>query len=156
MNKAENNDNAGVGDECDTVKKILTALFGDDYIKEVNINSIGLFEDWVRQTKRPASPPDGLQACSGCGTLRGTYEGSCCPDMRFVQVQELINDLWSKAYPMKFPVSAPDGFVLVPVEPTRHMMFAGFDKIPYDDRELYDIGECYKAMIAAAKGESNG
>lgn len=55
------------------------------------------------------------------------------------------------------PVGVPEGWKLVPREPSWEMQIAGRDAILAEDSDLDlstdDARECYRAMIAAAEGE---
>lgn len=49
----------------------------------------------------------------------------------------------------------PEGYVLVPVEPTPEMVEAGNDGFRNPDSRRHTVSSCYKAMLEAApKGET--
>jgi len=60
-----------------------------------------------------------------------------------------------KAYEAGKRDATPEGWVLVPKEPTKEMREAGFDAVNWGDiRSPVQLNEAYKAMLAAApKGE---
>lgn len=49
--------------------------------------------------------------------------------------------------------SIPEGFALVPVEPTEKMVRAGFTKDDDNCLAWRHPKDCYRAMLAAAKGD---
>ena len=65
--------------------------------------------------------------------------------------QKIIDDFKQANNDLAKAAIRPDGYVLVPVEPTEKMEEAGLEVHPWDYTE--DMQKIYKAMITAAQEE---
>jgi len=70
----------------------------------------------------------------------------------YVNIREMAREVWQAALQSGEPV-VPEGYVLVPVEPTEKMIKAGFGYDP-DENCTYRLhpAQAYRAMLSAGKG----
>lgn len=66
---------------------------------------------------------------------------------------DAIEELKAKALAAAAPVAAPDGWKLVPIEPTPEMQ-AAWDKAPFDEDIDEEFRSAYRAMIEAAPAQA--
>ena len=65
--------------------------------------------------------------------------------------KDAARDAWQSAYMQAYGIGLPEGYVLVPVEPTEKIIDA-FWKVVEEDKEAR-ISNVYRAMIQAAQEE---
>ena len=82
-------------------------------------------------------------------TLRKEAQEPACPHVRTSRDGTSYCELAQAA-----PSAVPEGYVLVPVEPTEEMIYA-CRYVLAGDRSGQIAGPIYRAMLAAAKGEGN-
>lgn len=105
----------------------------------------------------PAEPL--IRFCPGCGSVGevGTEYYDCCPDgikARVIpeRLAQHCHDLFQLALQGAAAPSVPDGWKLVPVEPTPEMLMHAERTIP----PTFSIGDEYRAMVAAAPHPAGG
>ena len=95
--------------------------------------------------------PPKKYVCEKCGYLGDTSEHEGCDYLAWTTGEQLCIDQLERELALlkASPASAPEGFVLVPVEPTEEMLNAMFEtrKIAPDDADLIVQ---YNALLAAS------
>ena len=94
--------------------------------------------------------PPKKYVCEKCGYLGDTSEHEGCDYLAWTTGEQLCIDQLERELALlkASPASAPEGYAIVPVEPTMEMCEAGWNE--YDLQEHFSVRFMYERMIAAA------